>query len=274
MIVQTYDHKISCSESLFKILITAVLLFAGVLDRVSLAQVAVKAEVCKCKIVEVLPHDVNSYTQGLFFHKGQLYESSGQYGASFFRKVDLSKGTALQSFNFPDEYFAEGATVLGDLLYILTWQQRVVFVYDINTFKPINQFFNPREEGWGLTTDGKDLIMSDGSSYLFFMDPATFKEKRRITVKLDGKAIDRLNELEYIKGEIWANVYQEDFILIIDPSTGTVRKVVDCKNILPTSMRTSKTDVLNGIAYNPLTDKIYITGKYWPKMFRITLSSR
>jgi len=274
MIVQTYDHKISCSESFFKILITAVLLFAGVLDRVSLAQVAVKAEVCRCKIVEVLPHDVNSYTQGLFFYKGQLYESSGQYGASFFRKVDLYKGTALQSFNFPDEYFAEGATVLGNLLYILTWQQRVVFVYDINTFKPIKQFFNPREEGWGLTTDGKDLIMSDGSSFLFFMDPATFKEKRRITVKLDGKTIDRLNELEYIKGEIWANVYQEDFILIIDPSTGIVRKVVDCKNILPPSMRTSKTDVLNGIAYNPLTDRIYITGKYWPKMFRITLSSR
>jgi len=266
--------KIWRSKSLFKIFITAVLLFAGVLDRVSLAQMVVKAEVCRCKIVEVLPHDVNSYTQGLFFHKGQLYESSGQYGASFFRKVDLSRGTALQSFNFPDEYFAEGATALGDLLYILTWQQRVVFVYDINTFKPIKQFFNPREEGWGLTTDGKDLIMSDGSSNLFFMDPATFKEKRRIAVKLEGKPVDQLNELEYIKGEIWANVYQEDFILIIDPSTGAVRKVVDCKNILPTSMRTSKTDVLNGIAYNPLTDKIYITGKYWPKMFRITLSSR
>ncbi|MEA5006348.1 MAG: glutaminyl-peptide cyclotransferase [Rikenellaceae bacterium] len=233
---------------------------------------SVKAQRYVCRVVESFPHDVNSYTQGLFFHNGQLYESAGQYRQSSFRKVDIKKGTALQSFRFPDNYFAEGSVALGSYLYILTWMERVVFVYDINTLKPVRQFFNPFSEGWGLTTDGKQLIMSDGSSKLYFMDPLTFREKGSIIVKLNGKELDQLNELEYIKGEIWANVYQEDYIVIINPKTGVVRAIVDCKNILPGSMRTARTDVLNGIAYNPLTDQIYVTGKNWPKLFRISLT--
>lgn len=256
--------------SLIKIL--AVVLAIGINCQNPTFAQSVKAQRYVCRVVESFPHDVNSYTQGLFFHNGQLYESAGQYGKSSFRKVDIKKGTALQSFSFPDKYFAEGSVVLDNNLYILTWMERVVFVYDINTLKPVKQFFNPFAEGWGLTTDGKQLIMSDGSSNLYFMDPQTFAEKGRIKVKLNGKELNQLNELEYIKGEIWANVYQEDYIVIINPKTGVVRAMADCKNLLPGSMRTTKTDVLNGIAYNPQNDQIYVTGKYWPKLFRISLT--
>jgi len=230
-----------------------------------------KAQNFKVKVLESLPHDINSYTQGLFFHNGHLYESAGQYGQSSFRRVDLKKGTILQSFNFPDQYFAEGSAVLANRLYILTWTNRVAFVYDINTLKPVGQLYNPRE-GWGLTTDGQQLIMSDGSSSLFFLDPSTLQEKGKITVKLNGKELDQLNELEYIKGEVWANVYQKDIIVIINPKTGVVRGVVDCTNLLPVSLRTPQTDVLNGIAYNPVSEQIYITGKLWPRLFRVVLT--
>jgi len=225
----------------------------------------------RVKVLEVLPHDVNSYTQGLFFFDQQLYESAGQYGESNFRKVDLKNGTTLKSIDFPKEYFAEGSSVIGDKLYILTWMERVVFVYNINTFKQIGTLFNPKE-GWGLTTDGKQLIMSDGSSNIFFIDPSNFQEKSRIEVKLNGKSITQLNELEYINGYIWANVYGSDLIVIIDPKSGFVKATVDCRNLLPGNLRTAKTDVLNGIAYNPVSKQIYITGKLWPKLYRIKIT--
>lgn len=226
----------------------------------------------RVKVLEVLPHDVNSYTQGLFFFNQQLYESAGQRGESKFGKVDLKKGITPKSISFPKEYFAEGSTVLGDKLYILTWKNWVVFVYDINTLKPLNTLFNPKE-GWGLTTDGKQLIMSDGSSSIFFIDPSNFQEKSRIEVKLNGKSVSQLNELEYIDGDIWANVYMTDNILIINPKNGVVKGKIDCANLLPANLRTEKTDVLNGIAYNPVTKQIFITGKYWPRMYRIQLKN-
>lgn len=224
----------------------------------------------KIKVLETLPHDINSYTQGLFFYNQQLYESAGLKGESRFRKVDLSKGTTLKIIKFPNEYFAEGSTVINDKLFILTWQERVVFVYDINTFKKIKTFYNPND-GWGLTTDGKQLIASDGSSTLYFINPENFSEISRIEVKLNGKSIDQLNELEYINGDIWANVYQTDLIVIINPKNGVVKATIDCSNLLPESLRTPNTEVLNGIAYNPESKQIYITGKKWPKMYRIQL---
>ncbi len=230
----------------------------------------VKPKSYKIKVLEVLPHDIGSYTQGLFFYNQQLYESTGIKGESKFRKVDIKKGTTLKSIIFPEEYFAEGSTVIGDKLYILTWTNKVVFVYDINTFKPIKTLFNPKD-GWGLTTDGKMLIMSDGSSNIYFIDPSNFQEKSKIEVKLKGKSVDQLNELEYINGEIWANVYLTDNIMIIDPKSGAVKATVDCRNLLPSSLRTDKTDVLNGIAYDPLNKQIYLTGKYWPKMYRVQI---
>ena len=222
------------------------------------------------KVVETLPHDRNAYTQGLFFHNGVLYESCGQYGQSHFKKCELSTGKALRRLDFDPQYFAEGACVLNNMLYILTWQEHKCFVYDINTLKYLGQLplFT---EGWGLTTNGKELIMSDGSSTLYFLDPMTFVVKSKLNVKLKGKQMHYLNELEYINGEIWANVYGSDIILIIDPTNGVVKGVVDCKNLLPRSLVTSTTDVLNGIAYNPATKSLYLTGKNWPKMYKVEI---
>ena len=224
----------------------------------------------RVKVLEALPHDIKAYTQGLFFHEGRLYESSGQYGESFFREMDIKRGTTLRSFSLQSKYFAEGATVIDNRLYLLTWMEKTVFVYDINTFKQLGTLHNPRE-GWGLTTDGKQLIMSDGTSTIYFLDPMTFKEIRKITVSQKGKKTEYLNELEYIGGYIWANVYESDTIVIIDPTNGNVRSTIDCRGLLHSSLKNSKTDVLNGIAYNPDTGDIYLTGKYWPRMFRVDL---
>ncbi len=229
-----------------------------------------KAKNYSLKVLEVINHDINAYTQGLFFHKGRLYESSGQYGKSFFREVDLKRGTTIRSFNLAPKYFGEGAVVYNDRLYLLTWMEREVLVYDINTFRQLGTLFNPRE-GWGLTTDGKHLILSDGSSFLYFHDPETFREISKVEVKLNGKSVPELNELEYINGDVWANVYGSDNIMIINPKTGVVKATVDCRGLLPKSFRTSSTDVLNGIAFNPVDNSIYLTGKYWPKMYRVEL---
>lgn len=226
----------------------------------------------KVKIVETLPHNTRAYTQGLFFHKGRLFESSGQYGTSFFHEVDLIKGNTLRSINIEKQFFAEGAVVFKEKLYILTWMENTVLVYDINTFKQVGKLYN-RREGWGLTTDGISLISSDGSSNLYFHDPATFADRSVLKVTLNGKPIDQINELEYIEGEIWANIYGSDTIIIINPSTGIVRATIDCSGILPPKLRKPETDVLNGIAYNPVDKKIYITGKLWPRLFRIELGS-
>lgn len=224
----------------------------------------------KIKVLETLPFNSDLYTQGLFFHSGNLYVSGGQYGSSSFHRTELKSAKSLKSFKVPKEYFLEGAAVVGSNVYILTWQERVCFVHDINSFKQIKTIFNPKE-GWGLTYDGTNLIMSDGSSDLFFLDPATFKEKSKISVNINGRKVSQLNELEYINGEIWANVYMTDQIVIINPKSGNVTGIVDCKGLLAAGLRTDKTDVLNGIAYNTANKGIYITGKYWPKIYRIAL---
>ena len=242
-------------------------MFSGII--VSDAQSKIVKEY-SVKVTETLHHDVNTYTQGLFFYEGRLFESSGQYGASFFREVDIKNGTAIRSFNLPKKYFAEGAVVFKERIYLLTWMEREVFVYDIKTFKQIGKLFNARD-GWGLTTDGERLISTDGSSFLCFHDPNTFMELSRIEVTLKGEKVSELNELEYIDGDIWANIYGSDTIVIIDIKTGNVKATVDCNNLLPLKLRTSKTDVLNGIAYNSATKSIYLTGKYWPKMYKIEL---
>ncbi|MCQ2134999.1 MAG: glutaminyl-peptide cyclotransferase [Bacteroidales bacterium] len=228
-----------------------------------------KVKQYKVKVVKEYPHDVTSYTQGLFFDGGKLYESTGQYGSSTFRIVDLETGKPLQKLDFGAKYFVEGSVMLNGNLYILTWQSRVVFVYDAATLKYKSSFSYPRE-GWGLTTDGKQLIASDGSANLFFMDE-NFKVERTVTVKLNGNSIRYLNELEYIDGKIWANVYTTDMILIIDPKTGVVEGTVDCTGLLPKNLRDMNTDVLNGIAYNPADKKLYLTGKYWKRMYEVEL---
>lgn len=222
------------------------------------------------KVIKSYPHDRSAYTQGLFFHNNTLYESCGQYGSSSFRKNDLETGRILKKFDFERRYFAEGACVLNGNLYVLTWQENKCFVYDIETFKYLGELWNPTE-GWGLTTDGKQLIMTDGSAVLYFLDPLTFSVVNKVAVTLNGKPVQYLNELEYINGEIWANVYGDDSIVIINPQTGNVRGVVDCRNLLPRSLRTVNTDVLNGIAYNEATKSLYLTGKNWPKLYKVEL---
>ncbi len=231
---------------------------------------AQKAPTFKIKVLETFNHDISAYTQGLFFYENQMYESCGQYDVSTFRQVDFKTGKVIKKINFPNQYFLEGATVVGQKLFILTWREKTCFVYDINTFKPITSYYNPHD-GWGLTYDGTNLISSDGSSFIYFIDPSNFKELSKVQVKMNGKPLEYINEMEYINGEIWANIYQTDNIVIINPKTGVVKAIVDCKNLLSDNLRSKATDVLNGIAYNPVTKSIYLTGKYWPKLFRIEL---
>lgn len=222
------------------------------------------------KVEETFNHDTGSYTQGLFFYKGNLYESAGQYGESSMRKVDLKSGKVLKRYNFERRYFAEGSCVAGGRLFILSWREHTCFVCNPETFERLGSF-KYKTEGWGLTTDGKSLIMSDGSSHIVYRDPKSFVVTRDIKVTFNGKELDYLNELEWIDGKIWANVYCSDVIVIINPADGKVTGVIDCSGIYPQSIRRPSDDVLNGIAYNPADGKIYVTGKYWPKMYRITI---
>ena len=223
----------------------------------------------RLEVVAEYPHDTGSYTQGLFFHEGQMYETTGLHGKSTLRKVDLNTGKPIIKLDFGQKYFVEGSVVLNDNLYILTWESKVVFVYDADSLKYKSTWSYPRE-GWGLTTDGKQLIASEGSSILYFMDEK-FSLKRRVYVKHEDRPVMWLNELEYIDGKIWANVYTSDEIVIINPKDGRVEGVIDCRGLLPKELRDTTTDVLNGIAYNPDTKKIYLTGKNWPKLYEIKL---
>ena len=224
------------------------------------------------EVVNEYPHDTDSYTQGLFFHGGQLYESTGVHGKSTFRKVDLATGNALEKLNFDKKYFIEGSVFFEGNLYVLTWESRLAFVYDAETLKYKSTWKYPRE-GWGITTDGKQLIASDGTANLYFMD-GNFALDRRVTVKYEDTPVRFLNELEYIDGKIWANVYTSDEIVIIDPKDGRVEGVKDCRGLLPRELRTVTTDVLNGIAYNPEDGKIYLTGKNWPRLYEVRLTEK
>lgn len=223
----------------------------------------------KVKVVKEYPHDEMSYTQGLFFQGDKMIETTGQKGESTLRLVDLQTGKALRKLDFDTKYFVEGSIVLDGDIFILTWQNKVAFVYDAKTFEYKRTYSYPRE-GWGLTTDGKSLIASDGSARLYWMDK-NFRQEKSLTVKLNGRPINQLNELEWINGKIWANVYMTDMILIINPSSGEVEATVDCTGLLPRHLRDEYTDVLNGIAYDPATKKIYLTGKYWKRLYEVEL---
>lgn len=220
-------------------------------------------------VVRDYPHDTEAYTQGLFFHDGNMYESTGLHGKSTFRKVDVPTGNALEKLNFDKKYFVEGSVVMNDNLYILTWESRIAFIYDANTLEYKSSWKYPRE-GWGITTDGNQLIASDGTANLYFMNE-NFAFDRKVVVKYEETPVRFLNELEYIDGMIWANVYTSDEIVIINPRDGRVEGIIDCRGLLPKELYTSSTDVLNGIAYNPEDGKIYLTGKNWPKLYEVRL---
>jgi glutamine cyclotransferase len=224
------------------------------------------------QIVRTYPHDPNAFTQGLQFVDGVLYEGTGLHGRSSIRKVELETGKVLQERAVPAEHFGEGITILRNDLYELTWQSHVAFVYERATFEPKKRFSYPGE-GWGLTHDGVNLIMSDGSDELRLLDPATFAEKRRIRVTAAGTPLRNLNELEYVKGEILANIWQTDYVARIAPDTGRVTAYIDLRGLLTASQR-ANTDVLNGIAYDAARDRLFVTGKLWPKLFEIKLVAR
>lgn len=228
-----------------------------------------KVKEYRLEVVQEYPHDTESYTQGLFFHEGNMYESTGLHGKSTFRKVDILTGEALEKMNFDKKYFVEGSVVMGDNLYILTWESRIAFVYDAKTLEYKSSWKYPRE-GWGITTDGNQLIASDGTANLYFMNE-NFALDRKVIVKYEEAPVRFLNELEYIDGKIWANVYTADEIVIINPKNGRVEGVIDCRGLLPKNLYTSSTDVLNGIAYDPEDGKIYLTGKNWPRLYEVRL---
>jgi glutamine cyclotransferase len=217
------------------------------------------------EVVRSWPHDRGAFTQGLLVRNGSLLESTGLNGRSSLREVELATGRVLKQVPVANEYFAEGLTVIGDRAYQLTWQSQRGFVYDADTFRLLDTF-TYAGEGWGLATDGRQLVLSDGTSRIRFLDPATFKVERTIDVTLDGKPLDQLNELEWINGEIFANVWQTDLVVRIDPATGRVRGVVDFTGLLPAGERPG-TDVLNGIAHDAATGRLLVTGKLWPKLF-------
>lgn len=228
-----------------------------------------RAKQYKVKVVKEYPHDVTSYTQGLFFQDGVMYESTGQWGHSTFRKVNIPDGAPARKLKFDRKYFVEGSVMLDGKLYILTWTNKVAFVYDAATLEYQKTYSYPRE-GWGLTTDGKSLIASDGTSKLYFMDKS-FKVNTTLKVTLDGHSVRNLNELEWIDGKIWANVYLTDLIYIINPDTGVVESVISCSGLLPDGLRKPDTDVLNGIALDDVTGKIYLTGKNWPRLYEVQI---
>ncbi|GHT09899.1 glutaminyl-peptide cyclotransferase [Planctomycetales bacterium] len=224
------------------------------------------------------PHDEKAFTQGLFFFDGFLYESTGQYGQSTLRKVASQTGQVLAHIDIPKRYFAEGLALADGKIYQLTWQEKVCFVFDLTTLKKTGDF-HYKGEGWGLTFDGKDLIMSDGTSTLKFLDPATFKTKRKInifdkSVSPIKSAIQNLNELEYIHGEIWANVWQTTKIVRINPQTGQVIGWIEMSAFVPQQHKgDTQNCVLNGIAFDPATDNVYITGKNWDVMYVLKLEN-
>jgi glutamine cyclotransferase len=222
------------------------------------------------EVVNTFPHDKTAFTQGLVFLDGKLIESTGLKGHSSLREVDLASGRVLRQVVVPDRYFAEGLAVLGGKAYQLTWQAQKGFVYDEATFR-LEREFSYTGEGWGLATDGHWLIMSDGTSQIRFLDPASFKVERRIEVKVRSQPVPRLNELEYIQGEIFANVWQTDFVVRIDPASGAVTGIIDFAGLLPPADDDANTDVLNGIAYDSANDRLFITGKCWPKLFQVRL---
>lgn len=229
-----------------------------------------KPEKLTYRVVRSYPHDGRAYTQGLFYHDGYLYEGTGQEGESSLRKVELETGKVLRSINLGREYFGEGIALLKDMIYQLTWTSGIGFIYDFNTFNNLGSF-TYATQGWGLTTNGKELIMSNGSNIISFMEPSGFSEVSRIEVFDDVGPVKMLNELEYINGKIYANVYLTDRIVIINAETGAVTADVDLKGILSPSDKTGSEDVLNGIAYDFQGNRLFVTGKYWPKLFEVKL---
>ncbi len=224
----------------------------------------------KYKVINMYPHDTTSFTEGLEFYKDELYESTGQKGESKLLKVDYKTGKILKSIKLDDQYFGEGITILNDKIYQLTYKEKVGFIYDVNTFKLEKTFVNDKLEGWGMTNDGKDIYLNDSSEKIWKMNALDQKTFDYINVYTGSNKVKAVNELEWIDGKIYGNIWQKDAIAIINPATGAVEGVLDMKD-LKKSITNKSADVLNGIAYNPKTKSIFVTGKNWDKLFEIVI---
>jgi glutamine cyclotransferase len=223
------------------------------------------------KVVHTWSHSRDAFTQGLVYDKGMLYEGTGQESGSTLREVELETGKVIRQHNLDDSLFGEGITLYHDRLYQVTWKNKVGFVYQKSDFKVLNKIYYSTQ-GWGLTTLNDKIVMSDGTNVLYFFEPEMFTVVSKIEVYDNQKKVDQLNELEYINGEIWANIWTTDLIARIDPVSGKVIAYIDLKGLLPNSERDTDTDVLNGIAYDSSTGRIFVTGKKWPKLFEIKIT--
>jgi len=224
------------------------------------------------QVVNIYPHDPKAYTQGLVVHEGFFYEGTGLRGLSTIRKVELKTGKILKSYQLPPEYFGEGIAIFDNKLIQLTWQSHIGFIYDLESFHLLGTFSYPTE-GWGITFDGKHLIMSDGTALLRFLEPQTYKIVKQIEVRDRGNILPNINELEYIRGEIYANVWGTAYIVRISPLTGQVLGWIDLRGLYQYVSASGKKDVLNGIAYDAKDNRLFVTGKYWPSMFEIRLET-
>lgn len=223
------------------------------------------------RVVREIPHDRSAFLQGLLWQNGGFYESTGIEGNSSLRRVEYPTGRVLKKIALPDDVFGEGLVQWQDKLIQITWRSQVAYVWDAKTFARLGEF--PYQgEGWGITQNGKSLIMSDGSDTLFFRNPDTFSLERRLPVTMNGRPLRNLNELEWIDGQIWANVWQTDLIVRIDPQSGIVQSFLDLSGLLAQSERNGREDVLNGIAYDAKTGRIWVGGKWWPRIFEIKVN--
>lgn len=240
---------------------------------------AAEVPIYSYKIVARYPHNIASFTQGLEFHDGYLYEGTGKNGRSTLSKINLEDGQVLQTKRLASRYFGEGITIVGERIFQLTWQSNIVFVHDLASFETLTSHYHPTE-GWGLAFDGEQLILSDGSDTLQFIDPVSFQVLRTVQVTLEGRPIRNLNELEYINGEVWANVWMTNEIVRIDPASGSINSVVDLNGLIDQTTTGGSDGVLNGIAWMPSTapdavagsGRLFVTGKLWADLFEIEIA--
>ena len=225
----------------------------------------------KWQVLGSFPHDPDAFTQGLLWHGGKLYESTGLEGQSTLRRLDLQSGSVEKKLDLPKQLFAEGLALANNKFYQLTWQNKLGLVYDLN-FKPVGKF-SYTNEGWGLTFDGKSLIQSDGTDTLTWRDPKNFAAQKKVKVTWDGKPQKNLNELEWIGGKVWANIWQQDQIVVINPTTGKVESFLDLSNVISLAERGGQDNVLNGIAYDEANQRLFVTGKNWSKLFWLRVDS-
>lgn len=257
--------KFSKSTKIFLVLAVVSIVLSGLYLSISDSSPSGKLEL---EITSIFPHDPEAFTQGLIYHDGIFYESTGLYGKSSLRKVDPRSGKVLKKLELPENYFAEGITIIGDRIYQLTWKSGKGFIYNKNDFSPLGTFYY-KTEGWGLTTDGKNLIMSDGTSQIYFMETDNFTILRTLNVTYNNSPVSNINELEYAEGMIYANIWQSNYIVAIDPGNGNVKKLIDLDEVLGKHMLRDNVKVPNGIAYREKPRTFYVTGKLWPDLFEL-----